>query len=245
MCLIGLRSDGKNFPSINRPALDNCYMLENTINREVVICSNYQQYCKMKDVKKADVNVWKVMPFRFISQDFAMSETFLFGEGAILDTSLLMEVESSEERSAMTADVSVDQALPMPLEYSDYGCKLAVDVVRIFECGIIPGSAVPSVKPMCEWCLSSRCSWTDKNGSSSLSTFCQLYIFIHMHYLTEGISRVSKCEKSKWKNWIRDSSNIIAVDNVGTYSLSDNWFDYAIKCKNVNPLSNCDKFKLL
>lgn len=143
--MIGLRSDGKNFPSINRPALDNCYMLENTINREVVICSNYQQYCKTKDVKKADVNVWKVMPFRFISQDFAMSETFLFGEGAILDTSLLMEVESSEERSAMTADVSVDQALPMPLEYSDYGCKLAVDVVRIFECGIIPGSAVPSV----------------------------------------------------------------------------------------------------
>ena len=127
----GLRSADLRIASALRPPIENCWLMLNTLQNEIVMVSSYQHFQMLKVQKTVDDKaIWKEMPFFYASQDFNFSEDFKQGS---LSVGRLREEEEVPIIEPTTLDQRTDH---IDIKFEDYKPKSYKHIVRLFEAGI-------------------------------------------------------------------------------------------------------------
>lgn len=216
--LTNTRHDG-NSVIANRPPLDNCYILENQFRREVVMVGTYSQCETLLGEVKDGGQVWKKIPFMFISPDFALSKEFRQGN---------VPIETEEEHESVGEDEAGvgSHELQVDAKFHDYNSKTYEDIINLFECGIKPNDTEATLLPFRLLTGDVRASkWTNSHNSSDFSTFCQLYIYIQLH---KNVGKNEVLKKTVMKNHVRQNIETIVIMSVKKED-GESFFDYAVK----------------
>ena len=217
-----LRSKGETI-AVNRPPLENCYMLINQFRTEIVIVGTFAQYATLIAEKRDGQRVWKRAPHMYLSSDFNMSAEFRQG--------LVVLENDEEEEEEEEADVCSE----VDSKFTDYNCKTYEDVINLFEVGIKPNENTPAMLPYRELTSTVREKyWTESSNSERFSVFCIYYIYIHLK--KDELDLKSAIKKTDVKNEIRRLKKNIKMYDL-QMNVSDEYYDYAVRLVECQELA--------